>query len=157
MKTVFKNKILYELIKISPFILSSLLSLSCVHTKQYINSQSFVAPREPVWEVLVEVFKSYPLKNIDEKTGYIETEELKTNRFWKAPHQKHKDFSGYSSVITVRLSYKKPISRVFIDKKVYKQKGFISSKKRIPSDSLEETVLLYRIARELRLRSLWGQ
>lgn len=102
---------------------------------------------------MVAVLKSYPLKTIDEQKGYIETEVLKADRFWKAPHQKNLDFSGYSSVIIARLDYERPIARVFIDKKVYKQKGFISSKKEIPSNLLEENLILYRIARELSIRS----
>ena len=103
------------------------------------------------------VFKSYPLKTIDEQKGYIETAELKADRFWKAPHQQKRDFSGYSYVITVSLSYRKPIARVFIDKKVYKRKGFISIKEEVPSDFLEETVLLYRIAKELSISSRLDQ
>ena len=140
------------MLKKSLFALLSLLMLSCTHTEN-TNSQSFQAPREKVWQALVAVFKSYPLKIIDDHKGYIETEVLKANRFWKAPHMVNQDFSGYSSVITVRLSYEKPIARVFIDKKVYKQKGFISSREEIPSDLLEETVLFYRVARELSIQS----
>jgi len=113
-----------------------------------------MAPKEKVWEVLVSVLKSYPLKNIDEEKAYIETVELKSQLFWKAPHKKHQDFSGYSSVIRVQLEYQKPFSYVFVNKKVYKQKGFISSKEEVPSDQLEESLLLYRIGRELKIRSL---
>ncbi len=139
------------------FVLSFFALLSCSHTESVANSQAFYAPKDKVWEVLVAVFKAYPLKTIDDQTGYIETQTLKATRFWKAPHQKNQDFSGYSSVITVRLSYTKPFARVFIDKKVYRQKGFISSKEEIPSDSLEEAVLLYKIARELEVRSRFSQ
>ena len=137
-----------------PFIvLLSVFLVSCAHTDEEANSQFFNAPREKVWEVLVAVFKDYPLKTIDEQRGYIETEVLKADRFWKAPHHKNLDFSGYSSVILISLEYKKPMARVFIDKKIYKQKGFISSKKEVPSDLLEENLLLYRVARELTVRS----
>ena len=136
--------------------LFSTLIISCVHTEHELNSQFFQAPREKVWEVLVAVLKSYPLKTIDERKGYIETEVLGTDHFWVAPHQKNQDFSGYSSVIIVRLDYQKPMARVFIDKKVYKQKGFISSKEEIPSDFLEETILFYRVNRELNLQSQLG-
>ena len=134
-------------------LLSAVLIVSCVHTEHEVNSQLFQAPREKVWEVLVAVLKSYPLKTIDEEKGYIETEILGVDHFWLAPHQKNQDFSGYSSIIIIKLDYKKPVARVFIDKKIYKQKGFISSKEEIPSDFLEERVLFYRVARELSLRS----
>lgn len=134
-------------------ILLSVIFVSCNHFEEQSNSQTFNAPREKVWEVLVAIFKSYPLKTIDEQKGYIETEVLKADQFWVPPHQKNLDFSGHSSFIIVKLDYKKPIARVFISKKVYKQKGFISSKEEVPSDLLEENVLLYRVARELSIRS----
>ena len=140
------------MIRKSLFILSSLLMLSCSHTEDMANSRVFQAPRERVWKTLVAVFKSYPLKTIDDQRGYIETKALKANRFWKPPHLADQDFSGYSSVITVRLSYTKPLARVFIDKKVYKQKGFISSQEEVPSDLLEEAVLFYKITRELSVQ-----
>ena len=127
-------------------------AVSCAHTGSF-NSQAFQAPRDKVWEALVAVLKPYPLKIIDERLGYIETERLEAGRFWKAPYQKDRDLSGYSSVIKVRMSYRRSIAKVFIDKKVYRQKGFMSSQEEIPSDFLEETVLLYRLATELGIRS----
>ena len=136
------------------FLISfSLFLVSCTHTEGESNSQIFNAPRHKVWEALVAVLKSYPLKTIDEQKGYIETKVLQANHFWKPPHLKDFDFSGYSSVILVSLEYNKPIARVFIDKKVYKQKGFMSPKKEVPFNSLEENILLYQVARELAIRS----
>ena len=136
------------------YTLLALFLLSCTHVEEMSNKQIFKAPREKVWEVLVEVLKSYPLKTIEEQRGFIETEVLKANQFWKAPHQKNQDFSGYSAQLIVKLDYKKPYARVFIYKKIYKQKGFISSKEEVLSDLLEENILLYRIARELQIRAL---
>ena len=142
------------MLKNSFFVVLPFLMLSCNSLNEDLaGSQSFIAPKEQVWKVLVAVFKSYPLKTIDEGRGYIETKELKGRQFWKAPHQKQEDWTGHSSVLVVRLSYNKPVARVYIDKKVYKQKGFISQKTEVPSDFLEERVLIYRIARELSLLS----
>ena len=131
--------------------------ISCTHTEKPPNSLSFSADRETVWKVLVTVFKAYPLKTIDETLGYIETKTIKSPNFWTAPHQKKTDFSGYSYFLKVNLNYDKPISTVLINKKVYKQKGFISNKKEIYSDHLEETALLYQIARELEVQNLLKQ
>lgn len=141
------------MLKSSVFALFFFVIVSCVHTENASISQSFYASREKVWEILVAVLKSYPLKTIDEKSGYIETEWIKAGKLWKAPHQKHENFLGYSSIIIVRLNHKSPISWVSVRKKLYRQKGFISFKEEVPSDLLEETVLLYRIARELDVRS----
>ncbi|MDE0091985.1 MAG: hypothetical protein OXN83_01715 [Oligoflexia bacterium] len=128
--------------------------ISCTHTEESPNSLSVAAKREKVWKVLVEIFKTYPLKIIDEQLGYIETETIKSSQVWKAPHQKKKDFSGYSYLLKVNLNYNKPVSTVTINKKIYKQKGFISKKQEIPSDHLEETALIYQIARELEVQAL---
>ena len=68
-----------------------LLAVSCTHTEEQGASQFFHAPRGEVWEVLVAVLKSYPLKTIDEQKGYIETETLGAELFWRAPHQKKLD------------------------------------------------------------------
>lgn len=149
MTTVFSQSFFQKAV----FILWSIWAVSCAHSPDVLNSRSFPAPKEKVWEVLVAVFKSYPLKTIDEDKGYIETGELKASHFWKPPHRSRENFTGYSSMIRVRLSYHRPISHVYIDKKVYKQKGFISSKQEVPSDLLEESILLYRIGRELSIRS----
>ncbi len=130
-----------------------ILGTSCTHTEEGLNSRSFPVHKDKVWEVLVAVLKSYPLKTIDEQSGYIETKRLRSQQFWKAPHQKDQDLTGYSSVITITLNYEEPISTVSIDKKVYKQEGFISREEEIPSDLLEESILLYRVERELSIRS----
>lgn len=101
----------------------------------------------------MEVFKSYPLKTTDEQNGVIETQELRGSKFWQAPHYDNPDTFGYSSVISVRLSYRKPVARIYITKKIYKQEGFMSQKEEILSDLLEESILLYKIDRELNMRA----
>lgn len=137
------------------YLLFSLLLLSCTHVEEeeMSNQQVFRYPRETVWEVLVAVLKSYPLKTVDEQKGYIETEVLKADQFWKAPYQRNQDFSGYSSQLIVKMDYRRPDARVFVYKKIYKQRGFISSKEEVLSDLVEENILLYRIARELKIKA----
>ena len=100
------------------------------------------------------VFKPYPMKIIDGDRYYMETELLKGARLWKAPGQKKSALAGQSAVISVQMSYKRPIARVFIHKRIYRQKGFISEKEEIPSDRLEEEILFRRLMLELRVRSL---
>ena len=134
-------------------LLLPLFLMSCMHTEELSNSLSVPVNKEKVWKVLVEIFKKYPLKTIDDQLGYIETEVMKSARFWKAPHQKKKDFTGYSYLLKVNLKYNRPISTVTITKKIYKQKGFISTKQEMPSDGLEETALIYQINRELEVQS----
>lgn len=136
------------------FILLSLLLVSCMHTQELGDASSvFYAPKEKIWEAAIKVLKIYPLKTINEDRAYIETEELKAHLFWKGPYQRRKDFAGYSSVILLRMNHQGSGTKVFIEKKVYKQKGFVSRKELVPSDGVEERVLLYRIARELSVEA----
>ncbi|MCY4321783.1 MAG: hypothetical protein OXC37_05215 [Bdellovibrionaceae bacterium] len=142
-----KKTILYLLL---PFLL-----ISCMHTAEKpINSLSVPISRYKVWKILVEIFKTYPLKTIDEQLGYIETEVIKSGNIWKPPHQKQKDFSGYSYILKINLNYTKPISSVTIRKKANIQKGFLSKKQEIASDGLEEASLIYKINRELEVQSI---
>lgn len=131
--------------------------ISCTHSQKSNNIQYFKASKGQVWEALIFILKAYPLKIINEDNGYIETEILTSNHFWKAPHEEHKDFSGYSSILKIKLSYEQAYSVVFIDKKVYKQKGFISLKQEVLTNFLEEEILLYKLHRELKIRNYLKQ
>ena len=131
-----------------------LILSSCVHTS---NSISLMAEQQEVWKTLIKVLKSYPLKSIDKKSGSIETKIIKGSNIWKAPHKSHKDFYGYSYKIIAKLSYNPPLSIVTIEKKAYRQKGFLSEKKEVASSLLEEQALLYEIAREIELKQLLDQ
>ena len=133
----------------------ALSAFSCSQTdKGPERIQSFIAPREKIWEALVAVMKKrYPLKTIEDQKGFIQTKTLKGNQFWTAPHQKKQDFLGWRSHITINLDSSGPVSTVYVHKKIFKQKGFINTRQSIPSDQLEETVLLYRISKELGIRS----
>ena len=139
--------------KLKAIFLIFLLS-SCTHTEPLSNSISLVEERQKVWKTLIKVMKAYPLKNIDKKAGYIETKIIKGPDIWKPPHKTDKDFYGHSYKIMAKLTYREPLSTVNIDKKVYKQKGFLAEKKMISSDHLEEQALLYEVAREIELKNL---
>ena len=139
----------------SLFFLFFFFFFSCNHTQiqnQPKERLSIVVDKDTMWKAIIKTFKDYPLKNIDPQIGYLETELIKGDLVWKAPHQKSEDLYGYSYTIQVYLSYKNPISTVNIYKKNYKQKGFISQKEEVPSDYLEETALFYHILRELELK-----
>lgn len=126
---------------------------ACSHTSKVSRSAEFHSPKEQTWEALIYVLKSYPTKIIDRDKGYIETEELIGNNYWKAPHQKQLNTSGSRAVIKAQLTYKKPYSRVDIQKIIYMQSDFFSAAQEIPSDTLEEQKILYRVKRELYIKS----
>ena len=127
---------------------------SCVSTPT--NSISLMEEKQEVWKLLIKVLKSYPLKTIDKKAGYIETKLIKGSKIWKPPNKSYKDFYGYSYKIIAKLNYNPPLSTVTIEKKAYVQKGFLSEKKTVASNLLEEQVLLYEVSREVELKQLLG-
>lgn len=139
--------------KLKFLVLVGILS-SCLHTEPPSNQISLLAEKEEVWKTLVKVLKSYPLKTIDNTSGYIETKIIKGPNIWRPPNKTRKDFYGYSYKIIAKLSYSPPLSTVIIEKKVHKQQGFLSEKKLVPSNLLEEQALIYEISREIELQNL---
>ena len=137
------------------FLFPVFFLFSCTHVerKDYV-SQSFVAPKEKVWEVVVAIFKrDYPIKAIDAGSKTIETKARTRDQIWKAPYAEKKDLSGLSSTLFVEVIDREHSSKVIVRKKNYQQSGFFSEKKEIPSDLIEESLVLYKIAKELRFRS----
>ena len=153
-KKIFKS---WRRAKISALPAAALLAgliavQGCSHTSDLSQNEVFKASREDVWETLVALFKSYPVKVMDEDSGYIETERLRGKHFWTAPHQKKMQTGGLSAVIKVNLEYERPYSRVYVTKRVYRQSSILSSPEEIPSDLFEERIFLYRLGRELLIR-----
>ena len=128
---------------------------SCEHVERrdYV-SQIFVAPKDKVWEVVVAVFRrDYPIKKINEATRTIETVPRRREQIWHPPFGEKKDLSGISSTLFVEVIERKKSSKVIIRKKLDQQAGFFSEKKELSSDLIEESLILYKIAKELRFRS----
>ena len=132
-----------------------LISLqSCIHTAEKPqNERTFNAPKGLVWESLITVLKPYPTDELNEKKGFIKTEEMNINTLWK-PVNKKKPL-GFKYSLSIYIRPKNPLeTRVIVIKKIKNQKTFFSKTYIIPSDLLEEDEILYRLGREIKIRKL---
>ena len=118
------------------------------------DTRIFKAPRSVVWEALIQAFSSYKLKSSDEERGLIETELITGTDVWTPAHDEERDTLGFQNRITAQLFYSKPHATVIIKKKLKRKRGFLSRSEKLPSDFLEEEVLLYRLEREIHIRRM---
>jgi hypothetical protein len=115
----------------------------------------FYSEYEKVWRASQLALTSYPIavNNID--TGVLETEIIKGYEVWIPPHQKSSPSAGQRYKLVLNIQKGKTDSldsvRVTISKKIQIQTDFFSDPKPLDSDGLEETVVLYRIDRELSI------
>ena len=132
-----------------------LIPTACTHLEdEAADTEVFTASRSRVWEALIQVFSPYKLQVSDEEKGLIKTKLITGSNVWTPAHDEDKDTSGISYHITAKLIYDKPHATVTIIKKIKQKRGFLSDSKTIPSDLMEEQLLLYRLGRELRIKRL---
>lgn len=117
-------------------------------TKQRI----FFAPFDQVWRAVHTVLK-YTIATENPDTGIIETEYVKGVDGWLAPEQKTAPSAGMRYKIIMILAKGQAggeeSTRVTIEKRIEVLKDFFSEPRTRSSDGLEETVIFYRIEREL--------
>lgn len=117
------------------------------------HSKVYKASYEETWQATQKALSKYRLElsNIDK--GLLKTEVIKGAKAWRSPTRKRPYSAGYSSQLKIRVIKgrigKKPTVKVVIKKNVELQKDFFSQKKPLPSDGLEEKMILYRIKREI--------
>ena len=124
----------------------------CSHTPELLSEGRFRASRQEVWKALVIMFKPYPVKVLDERKGYIETERLYGKNFWTAPHQGKIQTGGLSAVLSVNIHYERPYTKVHVSRRIYRQRSVFSPLEESPSDLFREHVFLYRLGRELLIK-----
>ena len=138
------------------FVLFFFLTLSaCSHLEEDAeNTEVFTASRSKVWEALIQVFSPYKLALSDEEQGLLQTKLITGSKVWTPAHDENKNTTGISYHLRAKLIYDKPHATVIISKKIKQKKGFLFDSKTIPSDLMEERLLLYRLGRELRIKKL---
>lgn len=113
----------------------------------------FFKDYDKVWRATQISLQKYPIRinNID--TGHLETQFITTNTLWKEAHIKNPKNSNTRYKLKVNVikgNVKKRSSvKVTISKKIVRQKDFFSTDEPIPSNGIEEEMILYRIGREL--------
>lgn len=107
------------------------------------------------WKACLIVLGKYPLKSYDEESGVIETDYIRGEDVWVAPHRKKYVKGGYRYKLNLRVikgkQGKDPVTKVIILKQPELQKDFFAASEKMQTDGLEEMSLLYRIERELAL------
>jgi len=147
---------------ISKVVLSALvLSFSgCVSTdgpeegtiKKASKQRIFFAPFDSVWRAAHTVLP-YTIATENPDTGIIETEYIKGVDGWLPPETRKTPSAGLRYRIVMILAKGKAegrdSTRVTIEKRIEVLKDFFSEPSMLESDGLEETVLFYRLEREL--------
>ncbi len=106
-----------------------------------------------VWKAAQKAMVRYSLaiNNIDK--GILETDMIKGEDTWMPPYVLKRPSSGLQYRVSLRVTKGKsenhPATRVTVIKKPELFRDFFSESEKIPSDGLEELVILYRIDREL--------
>jgi len=118
----------------------------------------FVGSFDDIWratQLALQSPTSYPLRVNNMDTGVIETETIKGSLVWVAPHKQEVPGGGLSYRIIVRVIKgnvaDKEAFKVTVQKTAQMQRDFFSEAETVPSDGLEEKVILYRIERELKI------
>ena len=118
------------------------------------QSQIFAASYDDTWRAVQISLQTYPIRINNYETGVIETEVIGSMKGWTPPHKKSQGI-GRSSRLKVKVLKGKvkgrEATRVTVFKEVRKQANFFSDPTPLPSDSLEEKILLYRIGREIKI------
>lgn len=122
-------------------------------------SQIFFAKYEEVESALKLALMKYPQRVDNTDAGIFETDYVKGEYRFKPPHKSVEYSSGYRYRILVRLVRGKSVARPAVQVVVVKQieiaKDFFAEPTQVASDGLEESVILYRVGRELTVsRSL---
>lgn len=120
--------------------------------KQASKQRIFFSSFDNVWRAAHTVLK-YTIATENPDTGMIETEYIKGVDGWLAPDQKKPPSAGLRYKIVMILAKGKTdgreSTRVTIEKRIEVLRDFFSEPDIIESDGLEESVLFYRIEREL--------
>ena len=119
------------------------------------KTQSYSASYNSVWKSCLIVLGKYPLKSYDEEAGVIETDFIKGEDVFIAPHRKKYVVGGFRYKLNLRIikgrANNKSVTKVIILKTPELQKDFFSDSEKLQSDGLEEMSILYRVERELAL------
>jgi hypothetical protein len=115
----------------------------------------FFAKYEDVEAALKLAMLRYPSRVDNTEAGIFETDYVKGDARFRPPHKNADYSSGYHYRILLNLvkgkTQAKNAVQVVVVKKIEVQRDFFAQPVVLPSDGLEESVILYRIGRELTI------
>lgn len=133
------------------FLLSILFISSQASAKTY--SKAFAGDFDTVWKGLLISLSKYPLNKNDQESGEIVTSKVKAGEIYKAYNEEPNFKEHYQLFINVEkitIQGRKAI-KVKIEKKAYIKGDFINKERALESSGIEESVLLYRTFREVKI------
>ena len=153
----------FNLISLLTLAITSILLSSCA--SQHIEQPEVVRPYEKVynasfekvWRAAQIVISRYPIKVNDMDFGVLETATLHGVDAWKPPHVRAlPDGLRYHLKLRVLKGNlpKNEATKVIVFKQIEMVKDFFSAAERKDTDGLEESVILYRIYREVAVQHL---
>ena len=117
-------------------------------------SKGFRADYNTTWKAVSLAMEKYPIAESDREKGFLKTAGIKGEGMWQLPFPTkippRLKYTLYIQLLKGKKNHQ-PITRVSILKQMTSQKGFIDSPRRIPSNGLEETNILYRTLREINI------
>ncbi len=122
----------------------------------FYRDHIFNGEYEKIWSATEKALSNYPIEQSNMDSGVIVTEWVKGDNVWMSPHLNKKPSSGMREKISVFLTKGKVQSsggavKVQVKKDLEVHKDFLLEPEKLPSDGLEETMILYRIERELEI------
>lgn len=142
------------------------LFVGCALFRENTGPTPSFAPREQVyygsydtvWRAAQIALQSYPMRINNMDSGVIETEGIRGYKAWTPPYNPNATSGGLNYVLNVRLIKGSTDGResikVSILKSIELNPDFFADVKKMPSDGLEEKVILYRISRELQIEKV---
>lgn len=122
------------------------------------QERAFFAPYDSVWRATQLALQYYPIRVNNMDTGTLETDTIRGYKAWTPPHNPNQASGGYSYYLSIRLIKGNvngsDATKVNIMKHATLSADFFTDPQKLPSDTLEEKVLLYRIGRELQIDKL---
>jgi len=115
---------------------------------------------DTVWAATVEVLDYYQIVRIDRDAGLVETDWTEA-RYNRALYDLPPDHKEFMESVKYRLKVKvskfrnkntgTPVANVQIVKELMEGRNFIFDYERVPTDTVEEQILLYRIGRRVEI------
>jgi hypothetical protein len=115
----------------------------------------YFAKYEEVESAIKQAMISYPQRVDNTEAGIFETDYVKGEARFRSPVSTENFSNGYRYRLLIRLvrgkNDDKPAVKVLVTKQAEQAGDFFAEPDPQPSDGLEETVILYRVGREITL------
>jgi hypothetical protein len=124
-------------------------------TQVPLRQRVYYATYEEVERAMKQAIVRYPQRIDNPDAGIYETDWVKGDLRFRPVQMKESFSDGYQYRLLIRLvrgkTDAKPAIKVIISKESELKRDFFAAPESLPSDGLEEMILLYRIQRELTL------